>query len=202
MPSAAATGARSSAPTRIDRSGRAADDPPSGRDGHCLKSPRRPDLSYKGPGAAIVSVPECQLTRPRIPTLMLSRNALTRRSFAVLAASGVLVIDLVGGTDDGLGKRFPVSGTVTYNGKPLEKGTISFVPDDPKGVGATGAIENGSYTLSTGGNSDGARAGKYKVTITAKEDSPAKAKADFEKARAALSKRPGLKTLATYRGNS
>ena len=74
------------------------------------------------------------------------------------------------GTDDGLGKRYPVSGTVTYNGKPLEKGKISFVPEDPKNVGASGAIENGSYTLSTGGQDDGARAGKYKVTITAKED--------------------------------
>ncbi len=91
---------------------------------------------------------------------------------------------------------------MTYNGNPLEKGAISFVPDDPKGVGATGAIENGSYTMSTGGNSDGARAGKYKVTITAKEDSSAKAKADFEKARAALRRGPGPKTSVTYRSNS
>ena len=63
----------------------------------------------------------------------------------------------------------------------LEKGNISFVPDDPKSVGATGIIENGSYALSTGGGKDGARAGKYKVTVTAREDSSAKAKADFEK---------------------
>lgn len=90
-----------------------------------------------------------------------------------------------GTTDDGLGQRFPVSGKVTYNGNPLEKGMISFVPDDPKGVGATGAIENGSYKMSIGGNNDGARAGKYKVVITAREDASAKAKADFEKARAA-----------------
>jgi hypothetical protein len=98
------------------------------------------------------------------------------------------------GTDDSFGKRYPVSGSVTYNGTPLEKGNISFVPDDPKGVGATGVIESGSYTLSTGGNNDGARAGKYKVTITAKEDSSAKAKAAFEKAQVALSKQAGTES--------
>jgi hypothetical protein len=97
---------------------------------------------------------------------------------------GLLVTASCGPADDGLGKRFPVSGKVTYNGNPLEKGNISFIPDDPKGVGATGAIEGGSFTLSTGGKDDGARAGKYKVIITSKEDSSAKAKADFEKARA------------------
>jgi hypothetical protein len=126
---------------------------------------------------------------------MLSPSTLARRSFAVLAVAGVLVMTSCG-TDDGLGRRFPVSGKVTYNGNPLEKGSISFVPDDPKGVGATGAIENGSYALSTGGNNDGARAGKYKVIITAKEDSTAKAKADFEKARAGLKNAAGTEDLA------
>ena len=36
------------------------------------------------------------------------------------------------GSDDGLGKRYPVSGTVTYKDQPVPKGSISFVPDDPK----------------------------------------------------------------------
>ena len=48
--------------------------------------------------------------------------------------------------------------------------------------GATGVIANGSYSLSTGGGDDGAKAGKYKVTIFAREDSTEKAKADFAKA--------------------
>ena len=112
---------------------------------------------------------------------MLSPTAIIRRSLAVLAASSALLIASCG-TDDGLGKRFPVSGTVTYNGTPLEKGTISFIPDDPKGVGGNGTIENGSYTMSTGGDRDGVRAGKYKVVVVAKEDTYDKAKADFAKA--------------------
>jgi hypothetical protein len=125
---------------------------------------------------------------------MFSLSAFTRLSFVVLTVSGALVMTSCG-TDDGFGKRYSVSGTVTYNGNPLEMGNISFVPDDPKGVGATGIIENGAYTLSTGGNNDGARAGKYKVTISAKEDSSAKAKAAFEKAQAALPKQVGTENL-------
>jgi hypothetical protein len=111
---------------------------------------------------------------------MFSLNALARRSFTLIAAFGAVIMTSCS-TDDGMGKRFPVSGTVTYNGKPLENGKISFVSEDPKGIGASGSIENGSYSLSTGGGNDGARAGKYKVTITAKEDSLAQAKADFAK---------------------
>jgi hypothetical protein len=108
------------------------------------------------------------------------RFKFAQRSLTVLAVPLVMAITSCG-TDDGLGTRYPVSGTVTYNGKPLEKGVINFVPDDPKSVGASGEIENGSYVLSTGGGKDGARAGKYKVTVSAKEDSSAKAKASFAK---------------------
>ncbi len=108
----------------------------------------------------------------------------TRRSsrcLAVLAIPALVVLSSCG-ADDGLGKRYPVSGTVKYNGSPLEKGAISFVTEDmSKNFGATGTITNGSYTLSMGGEGDGAQAGKYKVTITAKEDYMAKAQAEYEK---------------------
>ena len=108
----------------------------------------------------------------------------TRRSsrcLAVLAVPALFVLASCG-TEDGLGKRYPVSGTVKYNGGPLEKGEISFVTEDmSKNFGATGIITNGSYTLSMGGDSDGAQAGKYKVTIVSKEDYSEKAQADFQK---------------------
>ena len=32
--------------------------------------------------------------------------------------------------DDGYGRRYPVSGTVTYKGQPLKQGTITFTPAD------------------------------------------------------------------------
>jgi len=113
------------------------------------------------------------------------RSVATRRSsrcLAVLIVPALLVLASCG-TDDGLGKRYPVSGTVKYNGNPLEKGEISFVSEDmSKNFGATGTIANGSYTLSMGGDGNGAQAGKYKVTIIAKEDYTEKAQADFQKA--------------------
>ena len=109
----------------------------------------------------------------------------TRRSSRCLAAlvvPALLVLASCGTGDDGLGKRYPVSGTVTYNGTPLEKGEISFVTEDmSKNFGATGIISKGSYSLSMGSEGDGAQAGKYKVTITAKEDYMEKAQAEFKK---------------------
>jgi hypothetical protein len=95
---------------------------------------------------------------------------------------GLLVMVSCNTGDDVLGRRFPVSGTVNYNGRPLEKGEINFVAEDlTKNFSATGMITNGSYTLATGGNDDGAQAGKYKVTISAKEDYASKARSDFQK---------------------
>ena len=106
-----------------------------------------------------------------------------RRFRSMLAVPALLVMASCG-TDDGLGKRYPVSGTVTYNGNPLEKGDISFVSEDLKNnFGATGIITNGSYTLSTGGNDDGAQAGKYKVTITPKKTFSPKPRQTFRKSR-------------------
>jgi hypothetical protein len=113
--------------------------------------------------------------------LIAATNRFPHRFLTMLAVPALFVV-VSCGTDDGLGKRYPVSGTVTYNGKPLEKGEISFVTEDlTKNFGATGIITNGSYTLSTGGNDDGAQAGKYKVTIVAKEDYLDKARTDFQK---------------------
>jgi hypothetical protein len=39
-----------------------------------------------------------------------------------------------------------VSGNVTYDGKPIELGTISFFPRDGKGTTSGGPILNGAYT--------------------------------------------------------
>jgi hypothetical protein len=114
----------------------------------------------------------------------------TRRSSRCLAVLTVPALFVLAscGTEDGLGKRYPVSGTVKYNGSPLEKGEINFISEDmSKNFGATGIITNGSYTLSMGGDGDGAQVGKYKVTISAKEDYNEKAQADFKKETGSLS---------------
>jgi len=60
----------------------------------------------------------------------------------------------------------PVSGKVTYRGKPLATGTVMFVPSE--GPAATGEINSeGVYKLTTYTSGDGAVIGKHKVTITA-----------------------------------
>jgi hypothetical protein len=65
-----------------------------------------------------------------------------------------------------------VSGTVTYEGKPVPKGTITFQPvDSSKGRTATGEIgADGSYTVQTEQPGDGALVGDYRVAISAREE--------------------------------
>jgi len=75
------------------------------------------------------------------------------------------------GEDDGIGKRYPASGTVTYRGQPVPKATVTFTPVDAgSGRPATGTTDqNGYYNTSTASPGDGALPGKYKVTISAVE---------------------------------
>ncbi len=89
---------------------------------------------------------------------------------AALAASFTILLVVGCGDGTGLAKRYKVSGTVTYKNAPVEKGTISFAPVDPNiAQAATGQIENGSYTLTTAVEGDGALPGEYKVTVTSRE---------------------------------
>jgi hypothetical protein len=93
-----------------------------------------------------------------------ARSAVVAMWFGLLGPWGC-------GYDDGIGKRFPVSGKVTYNGQPLKTGTVNFFPEDTKTArNAVGEIhEDGTYTLTTQTPGDGAMGGKYKVAISAFE---------------------------------
>ena len=63
-------------------------------------------------------------------------------------------------------KLVQVSGTVTFEGKPLTSGTITFVAEGPSPVNAAGEIsKSGTYTLSTERPGDGASPGTYKIRI-------------------------------------
>ena len=60
-----------------------------------------------------------------------------------------------------------VRGTVSYQGKPLTKGTITFVSTDEKRPNATSAIgADGSFDLQTVEPGDGAQLGDYVVTVS------------------------------------
>jgi hypothetical protein len=66
-----------------------------------------------------------------------------------------------------------VSGTVTYQGKPVPKGTIAFVATDLGRPNATGKLDaNGYYRLQTREAGDGAQLGDYDVTISSRDDTP------------------------------
>lgn len=63
-------------------------------------------------------------------------------------------------------KLVQVSGTVTYEGKPLTSGTITFVGEGQSPVNAAGEISSsGTYKLSTETPGDGAAPGSYKIRI-------------------------------------
>ena len=93
------------------------------------------------------------------------------RCSALLTGFVALLLVVIGcGDPTGLEKRYPVSGTVTYNGQPVPKGNVYFVPVDPKGRSASGSIEqDGSYRLTTAAEGDGALPGEYKVAVIAQD---------------------------------
>src|SRR5262249_1430926 len=139
--SAAARGARSSAPTRseTDISTR------GGVPRHAPPRPGRGPRASAAPGSAALanSSTNTQWTRP---TMSNAQSAPGRRTLS--AFSGLLLL-AAGCADDGIPPRYPVSGTVTYKGQPLASGSINFIPESESGRGATGTIIDGRYSLTT-----------------------------------------------------
>ena len=64
--------------------------------------------------------------------------------------------------------REPVSGTVTFDGQPLQKGTIQFQPDGQAAATASGGtVDDGRFEIAM---NEGPAPGKYKVLINARDD--------------------------------
>lgn len=81
-----------------------------------------------------------------------------------LLAVAVTVAGCAGGK-----KLHPVKGKVTFNGKAVPNGTISFIPQS--GQTATGELQkDGSFSLKTPGVGEGAATGSYMVIVVAMED--------------------------------
>jgi hypothetical protein len=79
-----------------------------------------------------------------------------------------VVVSLSGCGGERLGTAV-VRGKVSFNGKPVPNGTISFIP--ASGPTATGEIQpDGSFTLTTYRKGDGAVLGQHTVVIVAMED--------------------------------
>jgi hypothetical protein len=64
-----------------------------------------------------------------------------------------------------------VTGKVSYQNKPVMKGTVTFVAASPSARNASGILDpNGYYTLQTETAGDGAQLGDYDVTIYAHDE--------------------------------
>ena len=89
-----------------------------------------------------------------------------RRLLPATLAVIILVACCGCGAEPGtLGDLVSVKGKVTYKGQPLTSGVVHFEPDG-YGRPATGKLQpDGSYTLSTMKEGDGAVAGEHIVTI-------------------------------------
>lgn len=80
-----------------------------------------------------------------------------------------LLVCLLFGCGAAGSKTAIVKGTVTFKGKPVPNGTVTFVP--ASGHHATGEIRpDGSYTLTSFRPGDGAVPGTYKVIVVAMQD--------------------------------
>jgi hypothetical protein len=66
------------------------------------------------------------------------------RSLGRVASFSIALIVLLAGCSDN--RTAEVTGMVTVDGKPVEKGSISFIPEDGNGVTGGGEIKNGKYT--------------------------------------------------------
>jgi hypothetical protein len=85
-------------------------------------------------------------------------------TFIVLALSSCLL-----GCNSGTRRppTYPVTGTVTFKGKPLERAAVVFVPTDRSLEAASGITDaTGKYELTSFVSGDGAQAGEYKVKVS------------------------------------
>lgn len=91
-----------------------------------------------------------------------------RRNAVVCVALMTLLATLTsGGCGSDNPKTVKVTGKISYNGQPLNSGTVALIPKDTDaGYGATGQIqEDGTFELTSFKPNDGAAPGQYAVTV-------------------------------------
>ncbi len=72
----------------------------------------------------------------------MNRRRAHRRRTAWVAVGGILLLTVAG-----CGGSTSVSGTVTYDGQPVQDGAITFLPGDGQGPGVGGPISDGVYRI-------------------------------------------------------
>lgn len=85
-----------------------------------------------------------------------------------LKAIGAIVLLAAGCQDSHLPKTAPVSGVVTFRGKPLANAEVVFFPEGDARSASGRTDANGRYELMTFSIDDGAIPGKYRITVVAR----------------------------------
>ncbi len=87
-----------------------------------------------------------------------------RRTFLAIAVAGLIGCN----SEPANPPTFPVSGTVTRGGKPLDNASVVLIPNDfNTGTSAMANTDaNGKFELTTYVAKDGARPGEYKVKVS------------------------------------
>lgn len=89
------------------------------------------------------------------------------RRLTAAAAAVVLALAVAGCGGDGKLPRAPVTGRVTYKGKPVSGAAISFIPETAGWRAAVGKTDaDGRYLLGTYDPDDGAPVGRCKVSLS------------------------------------
>lgn len=100
---------------------------------------------------------------------MTSLSKVQTLSVGILAVATLL---LTGCGAEKASNVFSVSGNITYDGKPIPKGNISFAPDasrNNQGPGASAEINDGKYEMMPG---KGISGGPYVLTINGYDGVP------------------------------
>lgn len=95
----------------------------------------------------------------------IARQFVNRVGMTSLLAGMLFLVGCGGGTDGP--PMYEVSGTVTYDGEPLETGRVTFRRTEGDGKAFAGEIKNGKYSLET-------EEGNYAVSIIASRIIPGK----------------------------
>jgi len=117
-----------------------------------------------------------------------------RRFHFFRASFPILALGLLAAVGCG-SKGSTVSGTVTFNGKPVPEGYINFYPADGKSAPAGGAIKDGRYSVSN------VAVGKNRVEVTSNPSGTAPSSMD-ESIKAKETKRSADTIALTDQGNS
>ena len=86
------------------------------------------------------------------------------RLFSLACVAGIGLMLFGCGKDYVGDQRFPLEGTATFGGEPIDVGSITLIPNDASATSPSGGvIQDGKYTIV---EAKGPNAGSYKVQIS------------------------------------